>query len=131
MSTDLKRRLAKIESGIEPPSILGDFAHRDGVPTQHNLSAEHFDLQAWFRTGGLPKDAAFFVSARPEDDLKPGGYEYHPFPPLHPNALKVLCKIMTFCEMAQENYNFDGHQFRGVGGVLPPDQQVKELMPHG
>ena len=131
MSAGLKRRLETIEAGQPSPTLWGDFVHENGRPIKHDFWGERFDVERWFRTGELPQNVAFFVMCWTETQM--GRYDdWEPFPTLHPGAVKLLGKIITFTEtVSGPEYYFDGYVFRGIGGVLAPSEQRKELMPHG
>ncbi len=131
MNANLRQRLAKIEATQTPPTLWGDFLHEDGRPTQHDFWGKRLDLERWFATGELPKDVGVFVLCWTEGQMR--RYDgWQPFPELHPDAIKMLEKIITFTTTVHGvMYYFDGRVFRGVGGVLPPHEQVRELRPHG
>lgn len=131
MSSGLRMRLAKIEAAQSPPTLWGDFVHENGRPTRHQFWSESLDVERWFATGELPKNVGVFVMCWTENQM--GRYDdWEPFPTLHPGTVKMLEKMITFTETVNgPPYFFDGHVFRGVGGVLPPHEQVRELRPHG
>lgn len=146
MGADLRKRIEQVEAGFGPPTIMGLWAHRDGTPVYHRLSALDMDLDRWLRTGELPKNAEFMgVIAvdeaerhyRPEPE-RTQPYEFvatdeqlddhwTPFPDLHPDALRQFQRMLEVGGF----YTFVQGQLRGMNGPLPPSEQRRELYPHG
>ncbi len=141
---DLKRRLDEVAAAFGAAVVMGIWAHDDGTPTYHQLSAKGMSLERWFRTGNLPDPVQFVAVMHvaeaerlwrpgPERelwDLTPTDEQLHelwtPFPTLHPDTIKHFQKMLEL-----PFYSFIGGQFLGMNGPLLPKEQRRELYPHG